>query len=99
MRKELRHKYRRVFPKPHILNQENGKKLELEHFYDGVISITTMGGIKSESKTYTFNYMSAIFDHFRCKHNHRFKMALTKFVGKHHIKIPKCSRSRIRSRA
>ena len=80
-------------------SQDKSKELKLEHICDGVISITTMGGIKSESKTYTFNYMGAIFNRIHNKYNHKWKMTMSKFLGKHHIKIPKCTRSRIRGRA
>ena len=52
-----------------------------------------------ELKIEMFENSDIYFKNFRRKYNHKRRMAITKILGKYHIKIPKCSRSRIRGRA
>ena len=56
-------------------------------------------GIDGKEHEETIDLNMRFFSRINRKWNHKNKMILTKFLGKHHIKIPKCSRSRIRSRA
>ena len=77
------------------LKHERAKELSLEHFLSGVVSMKTLG-IDGKEHEETIDLNMRFFGRINRKWNHKHKMSLYKFLGKHHIKIPKCSRSRIR---
>ena len=79
------------------LKHERAKELSLEHFLSGVISVKTLG-IDGKEHEKTIDLNMRFFGRINRKLNHKYKMIVYKFLGKHHIKIPKCSRSNIRSR-
>lgn len=79
------------------LKHERAKELSLEHLLSGVVSTKTLG-IDGKEHEETIDLNMRFFVRINRKWNHKRKMILYKFLGKHHIKIPKCSRSRIRGK-
>lgn len=77
------------------LKHERAKELSLKDFLSGVVSMKTLG-IDGKEHEKTIDLNMRFFDKINRKWNHKHRMILYKFLGKHHIKIPKCSRSRIR---
>lgn len=77
------------------LRHDRYKELSLEHFNSGILTMKIIGYDGKEHEK-TIDLDMRFFDNINRKWNHKYRMIMYKLLGKHHIKIPKCSRSKIR---